>query len=71
MLPTPDLGPMEERLLYLKRNISRSLPNTRLESKTDSLAYNRVSGHLVSQRTDYALIIHSINRDLEMLKCSN
>ena len=48
MLPAPDLGPMEERLLYLKRNISRSLPNTRLESKTDSLAYNRVSGHLVS-----------------------
>ena len=50
MLPAPDLAPMEERLLYLKRNISRSLPNTRLESKTDSLAYNRVSGHLVSQR---------------------
>ena len=48
MLPAPDLAPMEERLLYLKRNISRSLPNTRLESKTDSLAYNRVSGHLVS-----------------------
>ena len=47
MLPAPDLAPMEERLLYLKRNISRSLPNTRLESKTDSLAYNRVSGHLV------------------------
>ena len=54
MLPAPDLGPMEERLLYLKRNISRSLPNTRLESKTDSLAYNRVSGHLVSQRTNHA-----------------
>ena len=50
MLPPPDLAPMEERLLYLKRNISRSLPNTRLESKTDSLAYNRVSGHLVRLR---------------------
>jgi hypothetical protein len=47
LLPPSDLAPMEVRLLHLKRNISRSLPNTRLESKTDSLAYNRASGHLV------------------------
>ena len=48
MLPVPDLGPLEEKLHYLKRNIFKSLPNTRLESKTDSLAYNRVSTHLLA-----------------------
>lgn len=47
-LPQPDLPHLEERLRYLKRNISRSLPNTRLESKTDSMAYNRVCSHLVA-----------------------
>ena len=31
----------EEKLNFLKKNIYKSLPNTRLESKTDSLAYNR------------------------------
>jgi len=46
MLPSPDLTPMEEKLNYLKRNIYKALPNTRLESKTDSMAYNRVSIHL-------------------------
>ena len=46
-LPEPDLPHMEERLRHLKRNISRSLPNTRLESKTDSMAYNRVCSHLI------------------------
>ena len=34
---------VEERLNYLKKNIYKALPNTRLESKTDSLAYNRYS----------------------------
>lgn len=47
-IPEPDLAHMEERLSSLKRNISRSLPNTRLESKTDSMAYNRVASHLVA-----------------------
>jgi len=48
MLPTPDLAPMEEKLNYLKRNIYKALPSTRLESKTDSMAYNRVSIHLTT-----------------------
>jgi len=47
-LPKPDLSHMEERLNNLKRNIYKALPNTRLESKTDSLAYSRVSQHLVA-----------------------
>eukprot|EP00088_Acartia_fossae_P005121 TRINITY_DN12238_c0_g1_i12.p1 TRINITY_DN12238_c0_g1~~TRINITY_DN12238_c0_g1_i12.p1 ORF type:complete len:314 (-),score=90.22 TRINITY_DN12238_c0_g1_i12:444-1316(-) len=46
LVPTPDLSHMEEELNFLKKNIYKSLPNTRLESKTDSLAYNRVSVHL-------------------------
>ena len=33
---------------YLKKNIYKALPSTRLESKTDSMAYNRVSVHLVA-----------------------
>merc|ERR1712147_43196 len=48
MLPAPDLAPMEEKLNYLKRNIYKALPSTRLESKTDSMAYNRVSTHLAT-----------------------
>jgi len=48
MIPAPDLAPMEEKLNYLKRNIYKALPSTRLESKTDSMAYNRVSLHLTS-----------------------
>ena len=48
MLPTPDLAPLEERLSYLKKNIYKALPSTRLESKTDSMAYNRVSIHLTT-----------------------
>jgi len=48
MLPAPDLAPLEEKLNYLKRNIFKALPSTRLESKTDSLAYNRASIHLTT-----------------------
>merc|ERR1719414_333067 len=40
LMPTPDLTPLEERLNYLKRNIYKALPSTRLESKTDSMAFN-------------------------------
>ena len=47
-MPTPDLAAYEDKLSYLKRNIFKSLPNTRLESKTDSLAFNRVTTHLVA-----------------------
>ena len=45
-LPEPDLQPMEEQLLYLKKNIFKSLPNSRLSSKTDAAAFNKSSVHL-------------------------
>jgi len=48
LLPTPDLTHHEETLNYLKRNIYKALPSSRLETKTDSLAYNRVSVHLLA-----------------------
>ncbi|KAL1138711.1 hypothetical protein AAG570_008773 [Ranatra chinensis] len=47
-LPAPDLRPLEERLHDLKRNIFKSLPNSRLTSKTDSPAYNRASTHVLA-----------------------
>lgn len=45
-MPAPDLLPMEERLNQLKRNITKSLPKTRLVSKTDSGAYSRAQSHV-------------------------
>ncbi|XP_063625417.1 uncharacterized protein LOC134797113 [Cydia splendana] len=45
-IPVPDLAPLEERLSYLKSNIFKSLPSSRLTSKTDSPAYSRVATHL-------------------------
>ena len=48
LLPTPDLSHYEESLNYLKKNIYKALPSSRLETKTDSLAYNRVSVHLLA-----------------------
>lgn len=50
LLPTPDLTIMEESLNTSKKNIFKSLPNTRLESKTDSMAFNRVATHLSAFR---------------------
>lgn len=47
-MPVPDLTPLEERLSYLKSNIFKSLPTSRLTSKTDSPAYSRVSTHLAA-----------------------
>lgn len=47
-MPVPDLAPLEERLSYLKSNIFKSLPTSRLTSKTDSPAYSRVSTHLAA-----------------------
>ncbi|KAJ0176230.1 hypothetical protein K1T71_008404 [Dendrolimus kikuchii] len=47
-MPMPDLAPLEERLSYLKCNIFKSLPTSRLMSKTDSPAYSRVATHLVA-----------------------
>ena len=42
-LPTPDLTHHEDNLSFLKKNIFKALPTTRLEPKTDSFAYNRFS----------------------------
>ncbi|VVC98186.1 unnamed protein product [Leptidea sinapis] len=47
-MPAPDLTPLEERLSYLKSNIFKGLPVSRLTSKTDSPAYSRVSIHLTA-----------------------
>uniref|UniRef100_A0A336KZ93 CSON013716 protein n=1 Tax=Culicoides sonorensis TaxID=179676 RepID=A0A336KZ93_CULSO len=47
-LPAPDLKPLEERLNILKRNIIKSLPKTRLLSKTDSAAYSRALTHVTA-----------------------
>lgn len=47
-LPAPDLKPLEERLNILKRNIVKSLPKTRLLSKTDSAAYSRALTHVTA-----------------------
>ncbi|CAF4856677.1 unnamed protein product [Pieris macdunnoughi] len=47
-LPLPDLSPLEERLNYLKSNIFKSLPTSRLTSKTDSPAFSRVATHLAA-----------------------
>ncbi|OWR49691.1 uncharacterized protein LOC116770767 [Danaus plexippus] len=47
-MPIPDLTPLEEKLSYLKSNIFKSLPTSRLTSKTDSPAYSRVATHLTA-----------------------
>lgn len=47
-LPVPDVRPFEDELCALKKNITRSLPRSRLliQSKTDNAAYLRASSHL-------------------------
>lgn len=47
-MPVPDLAPLEEKLNYLKSNIFKSLPTSRITSKTDSHAYSRASTHLAA-----------------------
>lgn len=47
-MPVPDLKPLDEKLNYLKLNIFKSLPTSRLTSKTDSPAFARVSTHLLA-----------------------
>uniref|UniRef100_A0A1Q3EW52 Putative cut8 n=1 Tax=Culex tarsalis TaxID=7177 RepID=A0A1Q3EW52_CULTA len=47
-LPVPDLAPLEEQLSYQKKNIFKSLPATRLVSKTDSPAYARAATQLAA-----------------------
>lgn len=47
-LPIPDIAPLEEQLGYQKKNIFKSLPVTRLVSKTDSPAFARAATHLAA-----------------------
>ena len=48
IIPKPDLRPLENHLTYLKRNISKALPVSRLCSKTDAIAYHRAATHLAN-----------------------
>lgn len=49
MMPPPDLNIHQENLNYLKRNIFKALPSSRLtDCENDSLSYNKVSVHLLS-----------------------
>lgn len=43
-----DLKPLEQRINYLRHNIYKALPNSRLISKTNSTAYNRVLTHVLN-----------------------
>lgn len=45
-LPMPDIKPMEEQLMLLKKNIFRSLPTSRLVKNTDSVGHQRAATHL-------------------------
>lgn len=45
-LPMPDIKPMEEQLMLLKKNIFRSLPISRLVKNTDSVGHARAATHL-------------------------
>lgn len=45
-MPLADIGPMENQLILLKKNISRSLPRSRLLSRTDAAAFARAQIHL-------------------------
>lgn len=48
MLPQPDLKQMEEKLNFQKKCIFKSLPISRLASRTDSPAYNKAAPHLAN-----------------------
>lgn len=47
-LPMPDIKPMEEQLMQLKKNIFRSLPTSRLVKNTDSVGHARAATHLAT-----------------------
>lgn len=47
-LPMPDIKPMEEQLIQLKKNIFKSLPTSRLVKNTDAVAYSRAATHLAA-----------------------
>lgn len=57
MLPKPDLHPLEEQLNYLKKNIFKSLPTSRLTSKTDSPAYSRAATHVLAFKVKFKTYI--------------
>lgn len=57
ILPQPDLKQMEEKLNQQKKCIFKSLPVSRLASKTDSPAYNKASPHLTTFKViEYFLV---------------
>lgn len=47
-LPAPDMRLVMDKLHDLKKNIFKSLPTSRLTSKTDSPAYSRASTHVMA-----------------------
>lgn len=47
-LPMPDIRPMEEQLIQLKKNIFKSLPTSRLVKNTDSVGHSRAATHLTT-----------------------
>lgn len=51
--PIADLKPLEERIYYLRRNIYKALPSNRLISKTDPIAYSRVSTHVLAFKVSF------------------
>lgn len=59
--PTPDLKPMEDQIIQLKKTIYKSLPSSRLISKTDSAAFQRASVHVASFKktvVDQSRVLH-------------
>lgn len=59
--PAPDLKPMEEQIIQQKKNIYKSLPSSRLISKTDSSAFQRASMHVANFKktvVDQSRILH-------------
>jgi len=46
LLPKPDLSGLITHLTYLSQNIYKNIPVSRLSTRTNSMAYNRVSVHL-------------------------
>lgn len=56
-IPIPDIKPMEEQLIQLKKNIFKSFPSSRLAKTTDSAAYSRATIHLAAFKK--AVVDHS------------
>lgn len=51
--PMADLKPHEDYIYYLRRNIQKDLPKSRLVSVTDSTAYTRVATHILTLKVNY------------------